>query len=105
MKIELDLPDWVGKDDILMLLHGQELVAFKHPCGDWKVKKVRCNQCGECCLDVEPGHVPFPVEDGKCSMLDTSGEKWFCKAGHKKPFACLGDPLKENSPNCVIEYI
>lgn len=104
MKIKLNLPNWISKDDTLKLLCGQELVAFKEPKKEWKVKKVRCNLCGECCLNVEPNHVPFPIDDGKCSMLDTSGDEWKCMAGHKKPFACLGDPLKANSPYCGIEY-
>jgi len=102
--MNIKLPDWIDPHGTLMLLCNQELVAYKEPKGEWKIKKVRCNQCGECCLDVEPNHVPFPIENGKCSMLDTSGDKWTCKAGHKKPFACLGDPLKANSPSCVIEY-
>ena len=106
MKIELDLPDWVfDKTSTLRILKGLELVAFREPKKEWKVKKVRCVQCGECCLDMPDGHTPFGSdEEGKCNALKKEGDKWICTAGDKKPFVCLGDPLKGNTPSCSIEY-
>lgn len=103
MKIELELPDWVDKNLTLMILSGQELVAFKEPKRDWKIKKIRCIQCGECCL-IDPNNVPFLGENEKCIYLNISGDKCACMAGEKKPFGCLIDPLKQNVPTCAIEY-
>ena len=98
------LPDRT-KDRTIMILADQELVAFKEPRQEIKIKKVRCVQCGECCLDVEENHTPFGTNgEGKCNMLDTTGDKWKCLAGYKKPFSCLSDPLKANTPSCTIEY-
>ena len=105
MKINLELPDWINPNGTLVILCNQETIAFKNPGKEWKVKKIRCNFCGECCLDVEEGHLPFGTNgEGKCNMLDTSGDKWMCMAGHQKPFSCLVDPNKGNHPDCVVEY-
>lgn len=98
------LPDW-AKDRRLVLLSGIELVAAKDYGHDWKIKKVRCNQCGECCLDMEPDYLPFGVsKEGICNMLEQAGDKMLCKAGHVRPLCCLADPEKENAFHCCIEY-
>ena len=69
-----------------------------------RVKIVRCNFCGECCMDITHPDWAFPVEDGKCSMLKRDGDKWLCDAKFNTPVRCLPDPLKANAPNCCIEY-
>ena len=106
-KIELWLPDWC-KDQHLMVIAGQELAAEKYPWLEkWKVKTVRCNQCGECCMTLNTGDVPFVVDDEhKCSMLKHEDGKWLCTARQKTwvPLSCLHDPLRENAPGCCIEY-
>ena len=63
MKIELELPDWaVGENKTILLLSNQELVAVKKTGEKWKVKKTRCIQCGECCMDV--GNLtPYGADD------------------------------------------
>ena len=106
MKLILDLPDWATYEDAeFKLLRNQELVAFKFPKDEWKVKRDRCVQCGECCLDVPEGHTPFGTNgEGKCNMLVKEGDKLVCKAGYNKPFACLGDPSINNAPGCNIRY-
>lgn len=103
----LRLPDWISKDQTLMLLSGQELVAYKEPKGEWKVKKERCNHCGECCFDIPDSHTPFGSdEEGKCNMLEEENGKWLCRAGWKKPFCCLSDPTENdiNELGCSIRY-
>jgi len=104
MKIEIELPDWV-ENSTIMILSNQELAAFKQPGKNWKVKKTRCTKCGECCLDIPKKHTPFGSDDeGKCNALKKNGDEWICTAGQRKPWVCLGDPLKENVPTCEIEY-
>jgi hypothetical protein len=107
MKVEFELPDWVSKHQPLMLLAGQELVAFKWPGQDWKIKIVRCNKCGECCLDIPNEHTPFGSDsEGKCNALQRVDNKneWVCTAAHQKPWCCLGDPLNIEELGCSIRY-
>ncbi|MCK5602101.1 hypothetical protein KAR91_09535 [Candidatus Pacearchaeota archaeon] len=105
MKITFDLPGWVDENQTLMLLSGQELVAFKEPGQEWRVKKDRCVQCGECCLDTPDGHTPFGSDDeDKCNALEKVGDKWLCTAGAKKPFRCLPDPNQKEYTGCSIRY-
>ena len=107
MRIVLDLPDWCD-DQAIRIIAGQELVAKKMPWEDrWKVKTVRCNNCGECCMMLSPGDMPHEIDDeGKCSKLVKEGGQWLCSLRQKTwvPLCCVDDPLKENSPNCCIEY-
>jgi hypothetical protein len=105
MKFIVELPGWVSKDSTLMLLADQELVAFKVPGGSLKIKKDRCNQCGECCLDTPDGHTPFGSDDeDKCNALVKDGDRWLCTAGPRKPFRCLPDPNPKIYPGCSIRY-
>lgn len=103
MEFKVELPDWVNPKLTLMLLAGQELVAFKHPSGDIKIKKTRCNNCGECCLFIMDGSTPFGNDDeGKCNALEKRDGSWHCTAGPNKPFRCLFDPPGHDG--CSIEY-
>ena len=105
MKIEIEIPDWaVNQKQTLLLLSNQELVATREYKKNWQIKKTRCVQCGECCMDV--GNLtPFGGDDElKCNALVKEGDKWVCTAGADKPFRCLQDPLKSNNPDCSIEY-
>jgi len=105
------LPDW-GKNQQFTILLGMELYVSYAPGGEIKIKKVRCDFCGQCCMDLIPNHetqTPFGVDDeGKCNALkrDRDG-RWLCRplggAVHK-PYSCLQDPLKSNTPECCIEY-
>ncbi len=104
MKIELEIPDWIGKRT-LMLLAGKELVAYRTAGRPWRIKKTRCNQCGECCMDYPK--VPFGCDDeGKCNKLEKEDGKWLCRAGADTPKRCLGDPTKNDRKDlgCSIEY-
>ena len=105
MKIELEIPEWANKRRIIILA-GTELVAQKDPDWDyWEVKSIRCNYCGQCCMTFSPNsnETPFGVDDeGKCKALRKEGDGWVCGAGVKRPYACLFDPLKENTPECSI---
>jgi hypothetical protein len=106
MKFELEIPNWVNPNLTLMLLAGQELVAFKQPNRSLKVKRERCNRCGECCLDTPNKHTPFGSDDeDKCNALKRSGDQWICTAGARKPYRCLPDPNQEIYPGCSIRYI
>ena len=103
--MKLELPDWLDPHGTLMLLCNQELVAFKEPKKPWKIKKGRCIQCGECCLETPKKHTPFGSDDElKCNALYKDGDRWLCGAGSKKPFKCLADPIKANVPGCAITY-
>ena len=98
------LPDWAKKRTI-MVLADQEMLAIKIPRQEALIKKTRCVQCGECCLDVPDRQTPWGSdEEGKCNALKKDRDKWICIAGLQKPFTCLTDPLKGNAPGCSIEY-
>lgn len=106
MGLNIKIPDWAADGRILVLSNG-ELVAYKDPGVDSpvKVKKIRCNFCGECCMELGKNEGPFGADDeGKCLKLYKSNNGWLCGAGGNKPLICCGDPNKANNPNCVIEY-
>jgi hypothetical protein len=104
--MNITLPEWAvkkAKTNTMMILVGNELVAFKDPKKEWKIKEIRCVQCGECCLDTPDGHTPFGSDDeNKCNALEKVGDKWLCRAGPVKPFRCLPDPSDDY--NCSIRY-
>ena len=88
-----------------MILVDQEMLAIKTPRQKALIKKTRCVQCGECCLDAADLRTPWGADDeGKCNALKRDRDKWICTAGLQKPFMCLTDPLKGNAPGCSIEY-
>ena len=108
--IKINIPDDVWeqvRDKSFALVAGlRQTIAFNDgPWDDtWKVKKVRCNNCGECCLDVGENWT-FPADDeGKCSKLIKEGDKWVCDAKYDTPIRCVPDPLKANAPLCCVEY-
>ena len=106
MEINIEIPKWAidkSKDNPIIILIGNELAAIKNPKEDWKIKKVRCVQCGECCMDMPPGHLPFGTSGEKCNKLKKEGNCWICTAGHMKPFACLFDPIDKDI-GCAIRY-
>ena len=107
MRIIIDLPDWV-EDQEIKILAGMEMVAKKMPWDDfWVIKETRCNYCGDCCMDVPTGEGKwlYPVtKEGICSKLYEEDGKMLCGAKFDKPYRCLDDPLKANSPNCCITY-
>jgi len=99
MRIVLDIPD-VFAEGILRIISGGELVAKKHPDHDyWIVKENRCNNCGECCLNVD--FTCFGAdEEGKCNALEKRGDKWFCSKFIDRPFRCIDDPVDPEDLKC-----
>ncbi|MHC4757468.1 MAG: hypothetical protein ACYTE8_02320 [Planctomycetota bacterium] len=101
-EIKIKLPDWVDPKKTLMLISGKELVWLKTPKIE-QLKKERCNQCGECCMDFPP--VVFGCDDeGKCNKLEKQGDKWVCVAGSDTPKRCLADPEDKEELGCSIRY-
>jgi hypothetical protein len=99
MKIELELPDWAT--GTIFIHSDKDLVAYKVPGKEMKVKKVRCDQCGECCLSVPDGWFSWGSDGGKCNYVKKVGDKWICTAGHEKPFNCCTVVTEKN---CTIEW-
>ena len=96
------LPKWAKDKANLFLLADQELVIHQAKEKEVHIKKDRCVQCGECCLNIPDNFTPFGTNgEGRCNALD---ENYSCSAGGNKPFKCLADPLKTNIPNCSIRY-
>ena len=110
MKIELEIPDhiWVSiKDQRLDLIAGgRQLIATTDPWDKvWRVKTVRCNFCGECCMDIAKESWSQGIDDeGKCAKLIKDGLRWVCSAGYDTPIRCIPDPLLVNTPTCCIKY-
>ena len=99
------LPEWATKDRSLFLLSDQELVIHQAPGFEVHIKKDRCTNCGDCCLQTPDGHTPFGSDDEKCNALYKEGDKWLCGAKANKPFRCLADPMKASVPTCDIRYL
>lgn len=103
MKIEI--PDWVNPNDTILVFAGQELIAIKEPKSNLKIKTVRCNKCGECCMDVPNNVTPFGSDDeGKCKALKKTEDGWICMAGLQRPFLCMPDPNNVDESTCCIRY-
>ena len=104
MKIILEIPDSFADQHLVILAGARECVATKSPFDNfWKVKDVRCNRCGECCLDVE-NTISTPTDDeGRCTHLDQNGE---CdrKPQELTMYCVAGDISKENCPSCCITH-
>jgi len=99
------LPEWVIKDRTLFLLADQELIIHQAPRVEVHIKKERCTNCGDCCLQTPDGHTPFGSDaTEKCNALYRDKDRWLCGAGPNRPFRCLADPLKANVPTCDIRY-
>ncbi len=104
-KITLVLPDW-AEDMEINIFAGVEILACKPPTENvFYVKKVRCNQCGICCMNLKGEHHPFPVVDGRCMHLKQwgkTGDKFLCGLAFFRPMACCAtDPTKMEE--CIIE--
>jgi hypothetical protein len=103
------LPKW-GQDQRLTILLGMEVLASYNPVeGILRIKKTRCNFCGECCMDFAPNSkaIPFGADDeGKCNKLikDRDGT-WKCEAKYDKPYRCLHDPSIADGYDCSISHI
>lgn len=107
MKIEIEIPDWCNSEN-LYLISRNELIAKKLVNEEWRIKIVRCNQCGRCC-EIHPKEgAYYPLkEDGSCINLILDGENKICKLGMEKSLACvLGEPEGQEYKqfNCCIEY-
>jgi hypothetical protein len=102
MKVTLDLPEWAMEGDLRLISNHMELVAYKETGGDspFMVKTVRCNNCGECCLDVGGSSLPHN-DEGKCDHLVYENGKYFCNAGGERKVSC---PSKIKEDYCVERF-
>ncbi|MFQ5822253.1 MAG: hypothetical protein ACE5I5_19920 [Candidatus Heimdallarchaeota archaeon] len=110
--IRIEIPEWAkerhiyvfaGSEPLAIKLHGRKLV----------VKKVRCNWCGKCCIEVGADWIFGEKEmfiDGKvekvCGKLVKEGpNKYACSAGCYSPWCCIYKcPVNLPHPDCVIRY-
>jgi len=64
------MPDWMRKKGNLLLLGDQELWIHQARGCEVHIKKDRCTNCGDCCLETPDGHTPFGSDDEmKCNAL------------------------------------
>ncbi len=112
MKITIDLPEWTDERHVWVIA-GQEPVYCRLRYVDKEgnvtykefKKKIRCNLCGKCCMNLRPDWIWGVDDKGTCLRL-TKGNpgKFYCdirKGG--MPWDCLkGD--NRSSEFCVLEY-
>lgn len=79
MKIEVEVPDWAGENEIY-ILSSMELVAKKSVNQNWLVKTGRCHSCGICCGRGKA--------DACEHLYQKDKDTWQCKYGIMRPFAC-----------------
>ena len=111
MKISLNLPEWATENgQSIYIFAGGELVATKlakigkHRKIEYeklKVKTIRCDRCGRCCLNTTVGHKYGRRPDGSCMRLKfDEGIGYTCK---DMPLSCAigkGEPQE----NCCIKF-
>ncbi len=102
MRLEIEVPEWVGDRTLKLIAGSNEHVATLFPDGSLWVKKERCNQCGDCCIN--PGPL-FPSQDVHglmyCAHCELEDGKWWCKHP-TQPFGCVKDsPPRNPHPDCV----
>lgn len=95
--ITVEIPKWAEERDIVVLA-GMELLAIRKYGQPLKVKVVRCQRCGICCMNMT---VPEWVgESGWCKYLSKEGDIFSCELRFNKPYSCLMDPV--NVPECAV---
>ena len=104
-----NLPPWGEKKKITILLGMECFVTYLPAEKIIRIKTIRCDFCGACCMDLPPNSnfVTCGVDDeGKCNALYKDRDNtWKCNAKYNKPYRCLGDPMKINTPECCIEHL
>jgi len=96
----INIPDWAKDGYIKVILNDMELVAYKEPGNSpIMIKTVRCNNCGECCLDMAGSDLAD--EEGKCKYLQFDNHNWKCNAGGRRRTSCLAEPV---GYNCSCAY-
>ena len=98
MKLNIDLPDWANKGQLISIFAGTEVVAYKYPDKPMMVKTGRCSHCGACCKDWDK--TGWPVENGVCKFLVENQ----CTAQLDKPFICCLTPLEPYNKDCTIKW-
>lgn len=98
------LPDWATERS-LYVFAGIELVAVKRKDDVWRIKTVKCNWCGKCCMNLK--NHGFPTIDGTCihlkKQLNNKQDQYLCALGLQRPFGCcIGTGSKV--PDCTEEY-
>jgi hypothetical protein len=110
VRIEVELPDFPDYENErhMRIMMGVELAASKLPGEPWKVKTVRCDLCGKCCMNLGDGQ-PFPITttNGVCDHLEKEPGKdsktYRCALALQRPFGCcVGEPDKDY---CIIEWV
>jgi hypothetical protein len=114
IKIILELPEWATENSQnIYVFSANELVAKKEAkigedrkivYGPLEVKTVRCNRCGECCMDNDE-LFPFGAKpNGECSELKFSPvEKYSCGLKGMIPLGCAkGRGTKQQ---CIVEFV
>ena len=97
MRVEVNLPDWVDERNV-RIFAGIEEVAHRYAGKKWQVKKVRCNLCGKCCMDIPGPWIHGRDEKtGYCKHLkyNEGWKGWLCDMGRNRPFACSGGDFSD----------
>ena len=95
MKIEIEIPDFIGPERIIYIMAGIEKIGYIEPHTRKVFTKVsRCSRCGRCCARID------------CEFLvDEPGDNnlYRCGKGMERPFmCCISEP--KNIPECTSKY-
>ena len=98
--MRMRIPEWADRANIYIMAGVEPFM--KREKGIWYVKKVRCNNCGKCCMNVPEKWSHGQDEDGNCQHLAFDGVEYSCDLKVNRPFkCCTGDGEPED---CCIEW-
>lgn len=107
MILKIKIPKWAEKRH-LRVMAGVDMLAYKlgHT-NILRVKKVKCNQCGDCCRGLTKRWIYPTTDDGTCVYLapDNPGT-WKCTC-EPVPYHCFmgsQEKGKYDNEHCVVEY-
>lgn len=96
MKIEIEIPDFIGPERIIFIMAGIEKIGYIEPHTRKVFTKVsRCSRCGRCCSRIDCPDLKKEVGDN---------DRYLCAKAEMRPYICsISDPGAA-IPECTSKY-